>query len=86
MKYTFLKNNQFPIEKICKILNISRSGYYDWLKREDSERAKSNQKLDERIRILFEEHENRSGYLRIHQDLRSEGLFVSKIEFTEECV
>ncbi|WP_016758517.1 IS3 family transposase [Leptospira weilii] len=26
------------------------------------------------MRILFEEHENRSGYLRIHQDLRSEGL------------
>ncbi|WP_244265091.1 IS3 family transposase [Leptospira alexanderi] len=59
-------------------MNVSKSGYYDWLKREDSERVKSNQKLDERIRSLFEEHESRSGYLRIHQDLQSEGLFISK--------
>ncbi|EMJ94068.1 IS3 family transposase [Leptospira alstonii] len=78
MKYTYIKRNHSPVKKICKILNVSKSGYYEWLKREDSERAKSNKKLDERIRILFEEHENRSGYLRIHQDLRSEGLVVSK--------
>ncbi|MDL5247328.1 IS3 family transposase [Leptospira weilii] len=63
---------------MCETLEVSRSGYYDWLKREDSERTKSNQKLYERIRFLFEEHEGRSGYLRIHQDLRSEGLTVSK--------
>ncbi|WP_016761580.1 IS3 family transposase, partial [Leptospira kirschneri] len=58
--------------------NVSKSGYYDWLKREDNKREKSNQELDERIRRLFEEHEGRSGYLRIHQDLRSEGVVVSK--------
>ncbi|EMJ91618.1 IS3 family transposase, partial [Leptospira alstonii] len=78
MKYTYIKRNHSPVKKICKILNVSKSGYYEWLKREDSERVKSNKKLDERIRILFEEHENRSGYLRIHQDLRSEGLVISK--------
>ncbi|EMN89558.1 IS3 family transposase [Leptospira weilii] len=78
MKYTFVKKNRFPIEKTCNILNVSKSGYYEWLKREDSKRVKFNRELDERIRILFEEHENRSGYLRIHQDLRSEGLAVSK--------
>ncbi|WP_235596461.1 transposase [Leptospira weilii] len=49
MKYTFVKKNRFPIEDTCRILNVSKSGYYEWLKREDSERAKSNQKLDERI-------------------------------------
>ncbi|WP_156458480.1 IS3 family transposase, partial [Leptospira alstonii] len=73
-----IKKNHSPVKKTCKILNVSKSGYYECLKREDSERVKSNQKLDERIRILFEEHENRSGYLRIHQDLRSEGLVISK--------
>ncbi|EMN92442.1 hypothetical protein LEP1GSC108_0211, partial [Leptospira weilii str. UI 13098] len=60
MKYTFVKKNRFPIEKTCNILNVSKSGYYEWLKREDSKRVKFNQELDERIRILFEEHENRS--------------------------
>ncbi|WP_164481572.1 IS3 family transposase [Leptospira alstonii] len=35
-------------------------------------------KVGRKVRILFEEHENRSGYLRIHQDLRSEGLVISK--------
>ncbi|WP_017854437.1 IS3 family transposase [Leptospira interrogans] len=78
MKYTYIEKNHFSVEKTCKILNVSKSGYYEWLKREDSDRAKSNQKLDERIRILFEENEGRSGYLRIHQDLRSEGVVASK--------
>ncbi|WP_061206905.1 IS3 family transposase [Leptospira santarosai] len=78
MKYTYIKKNHFPVEKICNILNVSKSGYYDWLKREDSKRVKSNQKLDERIHGLFVEHEGRFGYLRIHQELRAEGTFVSK--------
>ncbi|WP_172635658.1 hypothetical protein [Leptospira santarosai] len=36
MKYTYIQKNNFPVENICNILNISKSGYYDWLKREDS--------------------------------------------------
>ncbi len=64
---------------MCRILNVSKSGYYDWLNRSDSERRKSNQELDIKIQHLFhKEHEGRAGYLRIHQDLRAEGLLVSK--------
>ncbi|AXR68706.1 IS3 family transposase [Leptospira mayottensis] len=78
MKYTYVKENHYPVEKTCKLLNVSKSGYYEWLKRGESQRTKSNRELDERIHILFEEHENRSGYLQIHQDLLSEEFFVSK--------
>ncbi|AXX15417.1 hypothetical protein C4Q31_07545 [Leptospira borgpetersenii serovar Ceylonica] len=45
---------------MCETLEISRIGYYDWLKREDSERTKSNRGLDGKIRGLFyKEHEDR---------------------------
>ncbi len=32
MKYTFIKNHEylFPIEKMCKVLEIGSSGYYKW--------------------------------------------------------
>ena len=34
-----------PVEKMCQILMISRSSYYDWLEREPSERQKQNEKI-----------------------------------------
>jgi hypothetical protein len=32
MKYTFIKNHEylFPIEKMCKVLEVGSSGYYKW--------------------------------------------------------
>lgn len=32
MKYIFIKNHQqvFPIEKMCKVLEVSSSSYYKW--------------------------------------------------------
>ncbi|MCL8312647.1 hypothetical protein M9Y90_18550 [Leptospira interrogans] len=45
MKYTYIKKNHNPIEKTYNILNVLKSRYYDWLKRIDSKRAKSNREI-----------------------------------------
>ncbi|AMX59858.1 IS3 family transposase [Leptospira borgpetersenii serovar Hardjo-bovis] len=80
MKYSFIEKNRifFRIEKMCKKLNVSKSGYYAWLKRADSQTFKANQELDKHIRRLYGGNESRAGYLRIHKDLRAERILVSK--------
>ena len=55
MRFQFLKENQrkYTIKKACKILKISRSGYYEFLHRKKSKRAIENETLTEMIEDIF---------------------------------
>ncbi|WP_338107876.1 IS3 family transposase [Leptospira santarosai] len=88
MKYSFIEKNRIPfrIEKMCKILSVSKSGYYAWLKRPNSESINSNRELDKHIHRLYVENEGRAGYLRIHRDLRAERILVSRNRVSGECI
>ncbi len=61
VRFQFLKENQkkYNIQKACKILKISRSGYYDYLKRRKSKRAIENEVLSEMIEDIFHENKGR---------------------------
>jgi len=41
VKYAFVRANreQFRTTRMCQVLQVSRSGYYDWHLREESERS-----------------------------------------------
>jgi putative transposase len=54
---------------MCKLLKVSSSGYYQWLRRPLSPRAVSNMVLDQEIIRLFKEHKSRCGYRGIHKHL-----------------
>ncbi|MDP4153288.1 MAG: hypothetical protein Q8865_07625 [Bacillota bacterium] len=58
MRYQFLKENQkkYNIGKACKILKISRSGFYDYLHRHKSKRSIENEALAEIIRDIFKDN------------------------------
>ena len=51
------------------MLNVSRSGYYDWLGRPDSARAQENELLLKQIRQIHEESRGTYGSPRIHAEL-----------------
>jgi transposase InsO family protein len=80
MKYVFIKAHQgdLSVTRCCELFQVSRSGYYDWLKRKPSQRDGCNRELDARIKALFAEHEQRSGSPRITQDLLAEGFSCSE--------
>lgn len=59
-------------------MKVSRSGYYEWLKRIPSKREENNKILELKIKEIFEEHEERAGSTKIHEYLLSEGLKVSR--------
>ena len=69
---------QWGVEERCRVLQVSRSGYYDWQQRPPSPRAEQTQRLDTTIKELFEASQRRSGSPKITRELTKRGWRVSK--------
>ena len=80
MKYAFIKEEKshYPVTRLCDVLNVSRSGFYDWLDRKPSQRHVINQALLAKIKAIHTEHKERYGSPRIHAVLARQGEPVSK--------
>jgi putative transposase len=63
---------------MCRVLEVSKSGYYEWLKREPSARARRDQELAGRIRKAHEDSRETYGSPRIHAELQEAGEKVSR--------
>lgn len=76
VRFQFLKEHQkeYNIQKDCKILGMSRSGFYDYLKRRKSNRAIENEALTEMIEDIFHEHQGRYGARRIQKVLEQQNV------------
>jgi putative transposase len=59
-----------PVSVCCRLLGVSRSGYYDWERRAPSDRALTDAWLIEKIRAIHEAHRGVYGSPRVHADLR----------------
>jgi putative transposase len=64
------------ITTMCRLLEVSTSGYYAWLEREPSARATSDAALLERIRAIHEKSRGTYGMPRVHAELKAEGTSV----------
>ena len=69
---------QWGVEERCRVLKVSRSGYYDWQQRPPSPRAEQTQRLETTIKELFEASQRRSGSPKITRELTKRGWRVSK--------
>ena len=80
MKFAFIEAERAnaPVEVLCRVLGVSRSGFYASLTRPESEHAKK----DRRLRVLCKEAHERSrqnyGSPRIHKALAKQGVLVSR--------
>lgn len=63
---------------MCSVLEVSSSGYYQWLKSQPSARASANAELDKNIIQIFTKHKGRYGAMRITAELRATGKMVGK--------
>ena len=54
MKYCFIRDHQtqFPVQTMCRVFKINRSGYYAWLDKPLSDRAIEDQRLLKRIKVI----------------------------------
>ena len=67
---------EFPIATMCRVLEVSTSGYYAWLRRHPSKRDQDDAMLTEKIRAIHRWSRGTYGAPRIHAELQEEGLLV----------
>ena len=63
---------------LCRLLGVSRSGYYAWRRRPPSARARADQGLSQRIREIHEQSRGTYGAPRIRAELRDAGVACSR--------
>jgi transposase InsO family protein len=79
MRFVFVRKHQkeYPVNMMCRILEVTRAGFYAWLKRPVSVRAARRQELAEKIVAIHDAYQN-YGSPRVHRQLLEEGERVSE--------
>ena len=67
----------FPVATMCRVLGVSPSGFWAWVKREPSDRSVSDAAMTERIRAIHKKSRGTYGCPRIHAELIADGEHVS---------
>jgi putative transposase len=80
VKYQFVAahRTQHPVSRLCEVLDISSSGFYDWLDRPPSARAVRHQALLKRIRHVHVGSRQLYGSPKVHAELRKQGERVGR--------
>ncbi len=72
------ERTSFPVQFMCRMLGVSRSGYYDWRDRPPSERSREDAALTGKIREIHERSRRIYGSPRVHAELRALGTRCSR--------
>ena len=64
---------EFPVNLMCKLLNVSRAGYYEFYGRKESLRSIRNKDLSVTIKEIFESSNTTYGSIKVHQSLLRQG-------------
>jgi len=64
------------VRRTCEVLRVSRSGYYDWRRRQgtESKREAANRVLTDQIREAFEALDQTYGSPRVWRQLQEDGV------------
>ena len=75
-----MKANQasYPVSMMCRLLEVSTSGYYAWLKRPPSKRSREDAILTDRIRWIYLLSRSSYGAPRVYEELKDEGVRVGR--------
>ena len=70
MRFAFIAKHRgiWQTQLMCRTLGVSRAGFYEWLGRPESDRAKANRELLALIRDSFEQSDRTYGSPRVWRD------------------
>ncbi len=80
MSYAFIREHvtAFPVQVMCEVLGVRRSGYYAWVSRSERARAVEDRAVAAEIRAAHEDSQGRYGSPRVHAALRAHGRRVGR--------
>jgi putative transposase len=80
MKYRFMREHResYKIKSMCKVLKVSRSGYYAWERRQPSIRQRGNEELLRQIREIHIQSRRLYGSPRVAAELKKQGVGCGK--------
>jgi transposase InsO family protein len=81
MIYSFIRNNEkiFPIEKMCKVLQVGQRSYYQWKSGSVSDKKQRAELVKEKIISIYFDSKQRYGSPRMTADLVSLGNNLSRV-------
>jgi putative transposase len=76
MRYQFITQHrhEYPITLMCRVLEVSVSGYYAWSKRPPSRHSREDASLAERVKTVFQTYRSVYGSPRVHAELQDQGI------------
>ncbi len=80
MRYQFIRAEKayYPVSVLCRVLQVSRSGFYAWLSQGESCRQQQDRQLLPQIRVAFEASRRTYGSPRIFEELQVWGIPCSR--------
>ena len=69
---------EHTVSRLCRVLGVSRVGFYAWRTRPPSARALRDRELERLIAAVFDESRQTYGAPRVHAELRARGARVGK--------
>jgi transposase InsO family protein len=67
------KAGQRSVNRACAVMKVSRAAYYEWRRQQPSRRAQEDQKLSEKVKVIFDGSRQTYGAPRVHRALRQAG-------------
>ncbi len=80
MRYGFIQAEkaQYPVEMLCRVMAVARSGFYAWRRHPESARDRANHWLGAHLRACYQEFRGRYGSPRLHRELQARGIRVGR--------
>lgn len=80
MRFAFIhaEKASFPVAALCRLLGVTRQGYYAFARRPPSRRVLAEAELCEAIRKVFADSGETYGSPRVLRELRAQGVRASK--------
>jgi len=80
VKYAFIERHQttFTVTRMCDMMEVSCSAFYDWLKRPESARSLEDRRLSEKVKKSHEKSRKTYGARRIVKDLVEDDEVISR--------
>lgn len=80
MRFTFIDRakKDFPVQRLCRVLDVSQSGYFAWVARPASLRQRQDMMLLSHVRSAFTLSNGTYGSPRMTRELQDQGLAVGR--------